>query len=69
MRDMPPCKPMGTPCTRRKPGCQDHCPDFAKWKKKENERAERRNKEKEKMEISYSPRAHGAMIRKIKEGR
>ena len=28
----PPCKPCGTPCMNRKPGCQDTCQLMKDWK-------------------------------------
>lgn len=39
-RDVFPCYVNGVECTKRKPGCQSNCPDYAKAKAKNDARKE-----------------------------
>ena len=65
MRKMPPCKD----CTDRKLLCHGSCKKYQEWKKEIDEQNTIRQKEKEKIENSYSVHAVKAMNQKIREGR
>lgn len=41
----PPCKKNGIPCTKRKPGCQDHCPEMHPFKEERKLISEKRMKD------------------------
>ena len=51
---VPPCKKNGIPCTKRKPGCQDYCPDMHPFKEERKLISENRQKYKEIIETSVN---------------